>query len=73
MTNMTWTQKPPQSPGWYWFRNRKGIVGVVEVDAVLMYRAKTEYLSHFLAGNNDFAMWWSDRAIDEPKEEVTNA
>ncbi|XAI95818.1 hypothetical protein [Microcystis phage Mae-JY24] len=70
MPELTWTQSPPQKPGWYWFRNQAGATGVVEVDAALMERAEKQYC-YFLAGETDFAMWWSDQPVAEPKEGVT--
>ena len=65
---LTWTQTPPSEPGWYWFKNRAGETGIVEVDAPLIERAIKQY-GYFLADQTDFAMWWSDKRILEPAEE----
>lgn len=62
---MNWTQVPPTEPGWYWFRNRSGDVGVVEVDAALIDRAEKQY-GYLVEGETDFALFWSDRAIESP-------
>ncbi len=64
---MNWTQVPPVEPGWYWFRNRAGDVGVVEVDASLIDRAKKQY-GYFMEGETDFALFWGDRPIESPSE-----
>ena len=64
MKPLAWTQKPPTVPGWYWFENRHGEKGCVEVDAKLITQAERQY-GYYVAGETDFALWWAG-PIPEP-------
>jgi hypothetical protein len=55
---MKWTKTPPRELGWYWFRNRTGGVGIVEVDAALMLKAR-QHFERYASGETDFALDWA--------------
>lgn len=63
-TELTWTDKPPTEPGWYWFLRREG-AGFASITKVNVWDFK--YGSLVLPSYYDDCRWAGP--IPEPKEE----